>query len=61
MFKMLPLVSGYFCAILYIELDIKSKQNIVFGFLVRSYENQIKVCYIRQHHQMIVTKDSDTV
>jgi hypothetical protein len=61
MFKMLPLVSGYFCAILCTELDIKSKQNIVFSFLVRSYENQIEICYIRQHHQMTVTKDSDAV
>ena len=58
---MLPLVSGYFCAILYIELDIKLKQNIVFGFLVRFYKSQIKICSIRQHHQMTVMKDNDTV
>lgn len=61
MFKMLPFVSGYFCATLYIELDIKLKQNIVFSFLVRFYKNQIKICSIRQHHQMTVTKDNDTL
>jgi hypothetical protein len=45
---------------LYTELDVKTKHNKFLGFLVSAYEKQIKIRYIRQHHQMAVVKDTDT-